>query len=49
MTLLFAQDFVLFDLLRIWESVFSADDRVKFISFIAISIIINCKQVILAE
>jgi hypothetical protein len=48
-TLLYAQDFDLFDILRIWESMFSADDRLKFISFIAIAIIMACKPVILKE
>ena len=46
-TLLFAQDFALFDTLRIWESIFSSEDRVRFINFVAIAIIMNCKEVIL--
>lgn len=48
-TLLFAQDFALFDTLRIWESIFSSQHRLKFISYLAISIIISCRQVILTE
>lgn len=47
MTLLYAQDFALFDTLRIWESIFSSSDRVQFINFIAIAIIISSKDVIM--
>jgi hypothetical protein len=46
-TLLYAQDFALFDTLRIWESIFSSSDRVQFINFIAIAIIISSKDVIM--
>lgn len=48
-TLLYAQDFDLFDTLRIWESIFSSDDRPKFTSFVAIAIIMSCKEVIVSE
>ena len=48
-TLLYAQEFDLFDTLRIWESIFSADDRPKFTYFIAIAIIMSCKEVIVSE
>ncbi len=47
MTLLFAQDFPLFDTLRIWESIFSADNRLTFMNYLAISIIIAAKEIIL--
>ncbi len=47
MTLLFAQDFMLFDTLRIWESIFSADNRLTFMNYLAISIIISAKDIIL--
>ena len=46
-TLLFAQDFALFDTLRIWESIFSVEDRPRFINLVAIAIVMNCKEVIL--
>lgn len=42
-TLLYAQDFDLFDTLRIWESIFSSDDHLQFINFFAIGIIMSCK------
>ena len=47
MTLLFAQDFALFDVLRIWESIFSSDSRLDFMNYFAISIIITAKDFIL--
>lgn len=47
MTLLFAQDFALFDTLRIWESIFSSENRMLFMSYFAISIIISAKPFIL--
>lgn len=47
MTLLYAQDFALFDTIRIWESIFSTEDRLKYISYLAIGIIMSCKEVIL--
>ena len=47
MTLLFAQDFQLFDTLRIWESIFSSDNRLEFMNYLAISIIKKKKNVIL--
>ncbi len=47
MTLLFAQDFMLFDTLRIWESIFSADNRLTFMNYLAISMIISAKEVIM--
>ena len=49
MTLLFAQDFALFDTLRIWESIFSADSRLDFMNYFAISIIITAKDFILTN
>ena len=42
-TLLYAQDFALFDTIRIWEGIFSAEDRPEFITFFAIAIIMSCK------
>lgn len=47
MTLLFAQDFALFDTLRIWESIFSCDNRLDFMNYFAIAIIITAKAFIL--
>lgn len=47
MTLLFAQDFALFDTLRIWESIFSCEHRMQFMCYFAISIIITAKKFIL--
>lgn len=47
MTLLFAQDFPLFDTLRIWESIFSSDNRLTFMNYLAISIIFSAKEVIM--
>ena len=47
MTLLFAQDFALFDTLRIWESIFSAENRLDFMNYFAIAIIITGKPFIL--
>lgn len=47
MTLLFAQDFPLFDTLRIWESIFSAENRLEFMNYFAIAIIITAKPFIL--
>jgi hypothetical protein len=47
MTLLFAQDFPLFDTLRIWESIFSSENRMLYMSFFSISIIISAKKFIL--
>ena len=47
MTLLFAQDFPLFDTLRIWESIFSSDNRLYFMNFLAIAIMISAKEAIL--
>ncbi len=46
-TLLYAQDFDLFDTLRIWESIFSSDDHLQYINFFAIAIIMSCKDVII--
>lgn len=46
-TLLYAQDFALFDTIRIWESIFSANDRCLYINLFAIAIILACKQLIL--
>lgn len=46
-TLLYAQDFELFDTMRIWESLFSAEDRCLYINLFAIAIILACKDVIL--
>jgi hypothetical protein len=46
-TLLYAQDFALFDTLRIWESIFSSDNRMQYIKFFAIAIIISCKEFII--
>jgi hypothetical protein len=40
-TLFFAQEFHLFDTLRIWESLFACSDRMLFMSFFAISILIS--------
>lgn len=45
-TLLYAQDFELFDTIRIWESIFSAKDRCLFINLFAISIILAKKKII---
>lgn len=47
MTLLFAQEFPLFDTLRIWESIFSAENRLDYMNYVAISVIISAKQFIL--
>ena len=47
--MLFAQEFALFDILRIWESIFSAENRLEFMNFFAISIIITAKKFILAN
>ena len=41
--MLYAQEFDLYDTLRIWESIFAAEDRLKFTSFVAIAIIMSCK------
>jgi TBC1 domain family member 13 len=46
-TLLYAQDFALFDTMRIWESIFSAQERCLYINLFAIAIILACKDVIL--
>jgi hypothetical protein len=46
-TLLYAQDFALFDTIRIWESIFSAEDRWLYINLFAIAIILNCRELIL--
>jgi hypothetical protein len=35
-TLLFAQDFTLPQTLRIWESIFSEDNRMRFMNFFAL-------------
>ena len=47
MTLLYAQDFALFDTLRIWESIFSCENRLEFMNFFAIAIMKNAKPFIL--
>ena len=47
MTLLFSQEFALFDTLRIWESIFSSENRLDFMNYFAISIIITAKKFIL--
>jgi hypothetical protein len=46
-TLLYAQDFALFDTMRIWESIFSAHERCLYINLFAIAIILAIKQIIL--
>ena len=33
--------------MRIWESIFAVEERIKYINFIAIAIIITCKETIL--
>ena len=47
MTLLYAQEFALFDTLRIWESMFSCENRLEFMNFFAIAIIVTAKGFIL--
>ena len=42
-TLLYAQDFPLFDTLRIWESIFSSENRMQYIKFFAIAILRSCR------
>jgi hypothetical protein len=48
-TLLFAQDFQFSQILRIWESIFSEDNRMRFMNFFAISMIISAKKFILSN
>jgi hypothetical protein len=46
-TLLYAQDFALFDTMRIWESIFSAQERCLYINLLAIAIILSFKDIIM--
>ena len=46
-TLLFAQEFPLFDTIRVWEAIFSAPDRLHFVSFLVVAIMASSRQVIL--
>jgi hypothetical protein len=48
-TLLFAQEFPLFDTLRIWESVFTFDNRILFMCYLAIEIIASFEKEILTH
>lgn len=43
-TLLFSQEFPLYDTLRVWESIFSHEDRSFYVNCFAIALIIACKQ-----
>jgi hypothetical protein len=43
---LYAQDFALFDTLRLWESIFSAENKMHYVKFLAIGIMKSCKDVI---
>ena len=49
MTLLFAQEFELFETLRIWESIFSFEDRAGFANFFVVALVSGCKQKIMAS
>ena len=40
MTLLYAQEFQMFDVIRLWESIFSRSNRIQYMNFIAIAILI---------
>jgi hypothetical protein len=44
--LLFSQEFQMFETLRIWESIFSFDDRTAFINSFALALIISSKETI---
>lgn len=47
LSLLFAQEFQLFDVLRLWDSLFSRTNRVAYANFISIAILISHKESIM--
>jgi hypothetical protein len=42
-TLLFTQDFQLIQVFRIWDSIFSSQNKVKFMCFLVIAILLSVK------
>ena len=48
LTLLFAQEFELFDTLRIWESIFACEDRPLFVNCFCVSLLSGIKPQILS-
>lgn len=47
MTLLYAQEFQMFDVIRLWESIFSRANRVQYMNYVAIAILVNRKELIM--
>lgn len=45
-TLLFSQEFEMFETLRIWESIFSRDDRTNYCNFFALALILSSRDII---
>lgn len=47
LSLLFAQEFQLFDVIRLWDSMFARTNRVQYANYIAIAILISHKETIM--
>jgi TBC1 domain family member 13 len=45
-TLLFSQEFEMFETLKVWESIFAHDDRITYTNFIALSLLISSASII---
>jgi len=47
LTLLFAQEFELYEILRIWESIFACEDRALYVNCFAVALLSGIKPAIL--